>query len=275
LNNFGTVSHGGLVSFQAGRKGTPVTPLTSTVNNTGTWRLTGTVANPAGFQRLAVALDTASTGYLAVPVLNNNTNGVLVGNVGNGGENVVEFDEAVDSNSRMLINNNATIAPGAVSAVTTDLSSVGTMTLRDIDVTMSATGKLNIDVGGTTSGQYDVLNLANGLTDGAGAGTLDLSATGDTLNVRLVNTNSFTPPPGGFSIPILTYGSRTGAFDLLTVNGDASQNAATYNDGTGTYSVEYNANGANLVYAVPEPTSLAMLALGGLALLRRSRRQQA
>lgn len=236
----------------------------SQITNNGSWVITGTNAI---IRRLTTA---ENVDTIIVPTFTNNTNGTIRGS---GSADALEFDEEVaDGTRRMTISNAGIIAPGA-GTNQSGLSSVGTLTLRDINLTSLTNGKLEIDVGGTASGEYDVLSLANGVTDGAGAGTIDLSATGDSLRVTLVN--GFTPGNTSFALPILTYGSvvlNDGVgFDALYINGVTQGTTFTVPDG-GTWSIEYGPTSALLVYSVPEPGSLALAGISAMALLTRRRR---
>jgi hypothetical protein len=233
-----------------------------TITNNGLWTING---GGAVIKRLTT---TDETSYIAVPTFTVAGTGELRGN---SISDALEYDEEVATGGRMAMINQGVIAPGA-GTNQTGLTSAGTLALRDIDVTFGETGRLNIDVGGAAGGQYDMLALQTGSTDPAGAGTLDLSASGDTLAVTLVNGFA---PESSFSIPILTYGAVTlnggVGFDVLTVNG-LTDNAATYNDGVGIYSISYGGGSAHLMYTVPEPGTAGLIATVGLALLRRRRR---
>ncbi|HEX8340706.1 MAG TPA: PEP-CTERM sorting domain-containing protein, partial [Tepidisphaeraceae bacterium] len=152
---------------------------------------------------------------------------------------------------QLALSSSGVIAPGAGTGGA-GLASVGALTLKGANVTFTGvSGALNIDVGGTATGEFDTLSLAAGTSNAAG--TLDLTAA--TLNVSLVNGFA---PPDNFSINILNYGSEIGTPTLL-VNGVSDSR----------YALQIGATSANLVYSVPEPASLTGLALAAGLLMRR------
>jgi len=135
-----------------------------------------------------------------------------------------------------LVNSGGTLAPG---------SSTGLTTVEGNYVQESA-GTLEIEIGGTGSGQYDVLVVTG---TAAMAGTLD---------VMLIDEFS---PRGGDAFNILDWSDVTGAFDTIKL---PDLGSLTWNTSclytTGEFSV------------VPEPATISLLALGGLAMLRRRRK---
>src|SRR5262249_53152660 len=86
----------------------------------------------------------------------------------------------------------------------------GTLTING-NYTQTAGGTLGIDIGGTTTGQFDQLNTQFyqfAPAQPTGVATLD-----GTLNVTL--TSGFTPVAGN-NFPILTFASRSGDFATKT-----------------------------------------------------------
>ncbi len=257
----GVVSQAGTVAFRAHRDSAaaPATPGI-TINNNGGWTVSGT---GAVIRRLTTSDEAA---YIAIPAFNNSSTGTLRGN---SASDALEFNEEVaDGTRRMTITNNGIIAPGAGTSGG-GVTSVGVLNLRDINLTTGATGKINMDFGGSTAGQYDQINLQTGLTDPTGAGALDLSAVGDILN--LFSVNSFAPS-SAFTVSLLTAGSVTSTFDNITLNAAAF----TLNQlvvAEGTYEVLYDSDSVDLTFTpIPEPTSLTLLALGAVTFLGYHRR---
>jgi hypothetical protein len=135
-----------------------------------------------------------------------------------------------------LTNSAGTLAPGA---------SAGTLAVSG-DYTQGDGARLEIEIAGTTQGvTYDLIDVE---------GALNLDGT---LNVVLAGYN----PVLGDVFDILDWGSLGGMFDVLDLpslnSGLSWDTSALYDDGR--------------ISVVPEPTSLALLGLGGLTLLRRRR----
>jgi autotransporter-associated beta strand protein len=137
---------------------------------------------------------------------------------------------------------NGTLAAGA---------SAGTLTVTG-PVTFNAGSTAAFEIGGTSAGQFDELNLSGALTAGG------------TLSVALIN--GFVPIVGN-AFDILDFASASGTFTLNLPNLGAGKawNTSTLLT-TGTISVAAGAAG------VPEPAS-AVLALGAIAMLRMRRRE--
>ncbi len=232
LRSGASSSHGGAISF----------------SNAGTWIISGTGAD--------LSLRFITNGSSATTTFTNS--GTLRGATANDQLNFNRYHGVNLQATLATLTNTGVISPGA-GQNGDDLDSVGTLTLQDFDVTFSGVNAaLRIDLGGTANGEFDVLTLTNG------ALTLDADS-----NLELYYVNGFDGSVGG-SWTILNYTSVNGAFDLvnnLTITGGAGVATDSAN-----YSINYGANSAVLTLVVPEPASLALLAVGGLLILpRRSR----
>jgi hypothetical protein len=248
-----TNQSGGVVTQAGTLRVLPEDNGDSQIINAGTWLVSGTAA------KLVNARSNVTGSIL--PVFVNSSTGLLRGN---STADTVEYDATNFAAERLLLTNHGTIAPGAG----TNSLTVGALTLRDINVTFGATGVLALDIAGTASGEFDKLVLATGLTSPTGAGTLDLSATGDKLVVTFVG--GFNPVAGD-SWTILEYGAVTllagVGFDALTIVGASGFAADPAN-----YTITYDATSATLA-VIPEPTSAALVGLGLLAVAFGARRQ--
>jgi MYXO-CTERM domain-containing protein len=139
------------------------------------------------------------------------------------------------------------VSPGNNAATAGPLAVTG-------NVTMNAGSTTLIEIGGTTAGQFDELNINGSL------------AAGGTFDVDLIG--GFNPAAGN-SFDVLDFGSATGTFTLSlpALGGGLAWNTASLLT-TGTISV------VNAVVSVPEPSSLVMGA-GMLALAAVRRRRSA
>lgn len=264
-NSAGVINQSGTVALRAHQDpASVINPGISLINN-GTWTVSG---SNAVIRRLTTSENTA---YVTVPTMTIGSTGTLKGS---GASDTLEFNEEVALSNRMTLTNNGIIAPGAGSDGV-GLASVGTLLFQDINLTMGGTGNLKMDVGGSGAGQFDQLKLQTGITDPAGAGTVDLGTVGDTLSLSLVN--SFTPGLD-FNIALITAGSVTGEFDNVTLNAvsfTSNQLVAP----EGTYTLNYTPTSVNLVFVglIPEPSTYALVAFGVVALVvvLRGRRRPA
>lgn len=255
----GVIVQGGTVSLRVHYDAvTAFTPPPINVNNNGVWVVSGT---NAAIRRLTTSQDPS---YVTVPAYTIGTTGTLKGS---GANDILEFNEQVAFANRMTIINNGIIAPGDGTGGP-GLSSVGTLTLRDINVTMGNGGSLNMDADDNLDGDYDHLSFQLGATDPAGAGTFDMSTAGDTLS--LFTLDSFTPG-SAFNVSLVTAGSVIGQFDNVTLDSvafNANQLVVT----EGTYTLSYTATSVDFGFTpVPEPSTYLLASIAGLALVAFAR----
>ena len=173
LANFATNASGGSFTIQNGRNLTTAGAFSNAGNlaigTSSTFTTTGNYTQTAGDTDL-------QGGTLAATGLVDLQGGVLSGS------------GAVNAN----VNNAAQVGPG---------DSAGTISITG-NYTQTSAGALNIELGGASAGQFDVLQVT-------GTATLD-----GTLNVSLINGYVPTPPD---AFQVLTFGSRSG--DFATKNG--------------------------------------------------------
>jgi hypothetical protein len=202
-----TNASGGSLTIQNGYN---LTTTAATLSNAGavTIGASSTLAGPTG--AFAYSQSGGST-KLATGTLDPNTiqinggtltgSGTIVGNVTNGG----------------------TFTPGGD-------GTIGTVNIQG-SYTQTSSGTLKIDVGGTTSGTDDQVNVT-------GAATL-----GGTLNVNIVN--GFAPTRGSTLVTqVMTFGSRSGDFATKTTTGNPNIGFATH----------YTASQLDLFAAAPGTT---------------------
>ncbi|MCX5653817.1 MAG: autotransporter-associated beta strand repeat-containing protein, partial [Planctomycetota bacterium] len=206
------------------------------------------------------------------------------------------------SSGTVLTTGDVTIDPGAVFSINGTLG--GDTGLLIVRGTLQGTGRVGAIMGisghlhpGGSPGILASGNLAMSPAfcfdvslDGSAAGTgysqLDVTGTVDLGGATLGATLGYAPPwYSGGSPPDLLYiikndgtdpviGQFAGLpqmseFDLL-FNGTPYKATISYQ---GNYDAGTPIGGNDVVVALPEPATLSLLALGGLALLRRSRRK--
>jgi hypothetical protein len=132
-----------------------------------------------------------------------------------------------------------TISPG---------HSPGTLTCDELQ---ADSGEIIMEIAGMLPGQYDVIHVL---------GDADLGGT-----LRLSFIDGFLPKQGDILDLILCDGLLTGSFDRVIVSGVNSDWRYNLSPETLPGTIRLSA----LTDAVPEPLTLAMLALGGVAMLRR------
>lgn len=252
----GTVAHAGTIEL----KDKPHVDSTQELNNGGLWSIAG---GSAVVKRL-----NSSPSVFHMPVFTNEAAGVLTGS---GASDALEFDEEAGpvTPNRMSLINDGTLAPGAGSGGV-GLASVGTLSLRDIELTLGATGVVKLDFGGSGAGEFDRVVLETGVNTPVGAGNLDLSAIGDTL--ELSSVNGFAPA-GAFSVALLSAGSVVGEFDNVTLDAAAfTANSLVVPEGT--YTVSYTSTTVDLSFVpIPEPGAMGALSAMALRVLARRRRR--
>lgn len=189
---------------------------------------------------------------------------------GAGASDILDYDRSgtVATDPLLTITNNGTIAPGAGSQGS-GLASIGNLILRDINVTMGshANATVAMDIGGTTSGQFDTLKLEQGLTDPIGAGSLMLDGNG---TLQLWKVNGFAPA-GNFSITLINAGSVSGEFGTVKLDGDSFVANELDVGGGMKYVLGYTADSVTLSY-IPEPATAGLIG-GSLVLLALRRRR--
>jgi hypothetical protein len=207
---------------------------------TGTFTQTGGTVNASGRIRLGEGNNTGTyefqDGVLNVAHL-------LKGSP-NGGFDFTGGVLNADQVDFLLENNGGTLAPGGIGQAGT--------TVIDGGYTQDATGTLAIDLGGTGAGLFDLVEVT-------GDATLD-----GLLDVDLID---------GF-VPQLA-----DTFTILTATGTITDNGLDLLwDGPAAMQmnlVDLTGGGQALVLEnVPEPGSLVLLALGGLAMLGLGRRRR-
>ena len=132
-------------------------------------------------------------------------------------------------------------------------ASPGSLDITGGTLTLTDTARLVMEINGTNPGEYDVLNVAGGLVlDG---------------ELKIVLGSGFTPP-ADFDFPMFTGLSNiTGQFDQVAVY----HQGAAEPFGICDVNPDGDALVINNIRDIPEPASLALLMLSGLASWRRPR----
>jgi hypothetical protein len=199
----------------------------------------------------------------------------------------------------MNLGNYGVIAPGTAGAT-------GTLELANINLWSGSGSSMNFRLGGTAASTFDVLTLSGASTFG-GAGTINISTingftpkAGNTWQIMNYTALSDYSSANDNLVALgngytLTYHATYATLEYHMpgdINGDGLVDVADYNvwaanvgktgatwsqgdlNGDGLVDVaDYNIWAANVgqTAGAPEPATLALLAIGGLALLRRCR----
>jgi hypothetical protein len=218
---------------------------TATLTNSGAWKVNGTGA----------VIEKSNRSTAANPTFVNSAAAVFSGATLS---DKIDFNHLTTPGTDLAFTNSGVIAAGNGSGGS-GLTSVGTLTFVDFAITNSvSTSSLTFDIGGTTSGQFDVIALQSS----------SMTLTNATLAINLVNGFA---PSSSFSVDILTSdvpSSVSGSFVGLTVNGSANSDYSfSYNSSTGIGTLSYTAS------SIPEPSTYAITAgvisLGMVSLRRR------
>jgi fibronectin-binding autotransporter adhesin len=149
----------------------------------------------------------------------------------------------------VAVNNGTTLSAGNITAQT---------------MTLGATSIINMELGGTTLGtEYDNIDVTTALAYGGNLEVANIS--GYDMDLASATYNLFE----------LNAVTATGTFASVTVNSITLSNSGGVWTGDNGAGVDYTftqATGDLAITAVPEPSSILLLSLTGLALLRRRRR---
>lgn len=236
----GTLSQAGTITTNGRGSGG-----TSTLTNSGLWKVNG----------LSAVIQKTNRSGAANPTFVNSTSAVFTGTTSS---DKIDYNHLQTPGTDLALTNSGIIAPGNGSGGT-GLTSVGRLTLVDFAITNSiTTSSLTFDIGGGSSGQFDVLELQSS----------SMNLNNATLAINLVN--GFTPGASG-SWDILisdTPASISGSFFSITVNGGVNTDYSfAYNSTTGIGTLLYTA-------AIPEPAAQAAVAGAMIAVFACGRRRR-
>jgi autotransporter-associated beta strand protein len=236
--------------------------------NLSTLRLTGNLSGPGAIRK-------TGPGFLVLEGENTHgdtlvTNGTLVlsGSV-TGSVSVDTSDSTLTGTgvvgSNLFVSSGATLAPG---------NSAGTLTVNGSVILSGSNSTTWLEIDGTAQGEeggHDFLDIGNNFNLGGTRLRLTFStelSDGDVLGLYAVggNVNGDFSTISFDSTSDSPYGSGT-----MSSLGDGLWISSEFSNGQ---LFEFNSDTGQLT-VIPEPSAIALLGLGGLAILSRRRRQQA
>jgi autotransporter-associated beta strand protein len=184
------------------------------------------------------------------------TGRITVGTTSNLGTNTV---------NAILVKSGGFIAPGSnsIGALTLDggnFAPTGTGAHAYLNMASGSAFNFDLDGSGGTPDQINLWNYVNG----------DLALNGNALNLDVVGTEA----PGTYTVTLLNFYSDGGITPTASGIG-SGLTLGTLGTGIDSASIIYNPDTIGLQYtvaAIPEPTALSLLALGGLGLISVRRR---
>ncbi|MBI5772031.1 MAG: PEP-CTERM sorting domain-containing protein, partial [Verrucomicrobia bacterium] len=228
---------------------------TFTITNAGSYVRTG-----GGTTQIQVPFTNTGTvevkgGSLVFTGTFTNTNGSILASGGN-----LSFPSGLNLGTGQL-GGSGTITASTVTAggLVTPGASPGTLTIAG-NLNLLSTSTLIFEIGGLNQGvSYDWLNVTG---TAAVAGTLQLTLVNG-FNGTLANTETYT---------IISAAARTGTFANIPTTGLRLSTT----DGFGSFQVNFTSTAVTLsnFVAIPEPSTYALLALGGLVLIFAARRRK-
>lgn len=252
---FGTVSTGTQQTVMAATGSSPITLANNVIANEGQHIIVTTAAAPVTFNGSTFTLAAGGTltydvsaANSVVKILNKVTGASGFTKTGNGS---VIFGNTANNNTGLM-----TITTGTVGASANNVfSSVSKITLNGGTLAVSGTSQSSVATLGLT-----------------GSSTIDFANTAGTLSLANSSANAWT---AGKTISVINFNPN---IDTLQVGTDATglgsgQLADIIIDGGSLGSAGINSFGD--VYLVPEPTTFALGALGGLGMLWMAKRRKA